>query len=345
MAEKRSMNKPTPAMPGGTPVETGRTPAGDERRSGYESNGDSPKQIERDIRRTRSEMSETIDDITLRLDPDYIKEQAKDALRSTAKNAGTTMINTIKDNPLPALIASMSIGWLMVRSGDSRRDGDDRRRFEDEYYWRFGRYPETPDASHDVRRRARTYPGPGVAAGHYEQGTEDDNDDSLKDRAGDAADKVREQTNDWVDRTSDATGDLMDRTAQYGRQAGGWMERKMDENPIAVGVVAMAAGSLVGLSVPETRKEDEWMGARSDRMKRSAREGAVDRIDEAGEAAKKQVERAAGRESTGNGTAEHSEQDSAGREDGSGSSGQTSSGQTQSGHTSSGFTRPGASNH
>ena len=55
-----------------------------------------PSEIERDIERTRAEMSETIDAIGARFQPEYIKEQAKEALRDTARSAGTSMFDTIR---------------------------------------------------------------------------------------------------------------------------------------------------------------------------------------------------------------------------------------------------------
>jgi ElaB/YqjD/DUF883 family membrane-anchored ribosome-binding protein len=114
--------------------------------------------IRRDIERTRSEMSATIDEIQGRLRPSHLAEDAKEAARDAAaglvesareavrdatigkaermvsdvkyraNDTKTSLADTIRDNPLPAAIAAASIGWLFMnrssRSGMSYgRDG------------------------------------------------------------------------------------------------------------------------------------------------------------------------------------------------------------------------------
>ena len=46
----------------------------------------------------------------------------------------------------------------------------------------------------------------------------------------------------------------------------------MDENPLMVGAAAMVLGAAVGMALPETQRENEWMG--------EARETVVDRAQE-----------------------------------------------------------------
>ena len=81
--------------------------------AGYDPQGKAPRQIHSDIRHTRSEMSETMDALGAKFDPDHLKEEAKDALRSTARDARRSMIDTIKENPFPAAIAGLSVAWLL----------------------------------------------------------------------------------------------------------------------------------------------------------------------------------------------------------------------------------------
>jgi hypothetical protein len=54
-------------------------------------------------------------------------------------------------------------------------------------------------------------------------------------------------------------------------------ENTIKENPLAIGAVALAVGAAIGLSLPSTQTEDEWMGATKERL--------VDRAEDfAGEA-------------------------------------------------------------
>jgi Protein of unknown function (DUF3618) len=78
--------------------------------------------IERDIARTRAEMSETIDAIQQRLSPGQMFEQllhyfSSGSGRSFADGAGVfarNMGRTIRDNPPPVALVAIGLAWLMV---------------------------------------------------------------------------------------------------------------------------------------------------------------------------------------------------------------------------------------
>lgn len=217
-----------------------------------------PAQLKREIAHTRAEMTETIDALGARFEPSYIKEQAQEAITDTARSAGTSMLDTIKDNPLPAGIAAMSIAWLFA----NRSSGT-----------------PPPRRAHDARYAA--YPPQGYAAtqvGVYGGGT---TDPSLTDRASGAADQARDAAGNAIDGARDKAGNLLDdakgtasdladqarntaqdasqQAQQYAQQAETWLEGQMNQNPLGVGAVALAAGALVGLSLPETQMEMDLM--------------------------------------------------------------------------------------
>jgi hypothetical protein len=251
----------------------------------------SPAEIEADIRRTRAEMDETFDALGDRLHPDYLKEQAKDAIRDTARDAGSSMIDTLRDNPVPSLIAALSVGWLIAKGGrDDRREYDYDRAYGARYdrpYRGYGAYRAGTYA--DPTARA-AYAGGSYASGAY------DSDPSLGDRASDAANSAKASAQHAADQAGDAAHDAADRMGDaahhaaeearyYGRRAQNWLERQMDRNPLGVGAAALAAGALVGLAVPGTDWEDEQMGEQRDRLMRQA-EGAIDeKLDQAKRAA------------------------------------------------------------
>jgi len=86
--------------------------------------------IEQEIEQTRSEMSDTIDAIQQQLSPSHLKEQAKEAVRDatigraqdmvssageSAKATGSSMLDMIKQNPVPAALAGIGLGWLWMK--------------------------------------------------------------------------------------------------------------------------------------------------------------------------------------------------------------------------------------
>src|SRR5688572_16721627 len=103
--------------------------------------------IVEDIETTRGAMTETVQAIGDRLDPTNIVADAKATVREatvgkvevmadnagrmieeagyTAQNAGGSIVETIKRNPIPAAMAAIGIGWLATHTanGDRRYEG------------------------------------------------------------------------------------------------------------------------------------------------------------------------------------------------------------------------------
>ncbi len=99
--------------------------------------GKSSEEIRAEIERKRSQMTEKIDTIQDRLSPDNLKLQAQsmvqdiiqestdaiiDFARTGSKQAGRTLIDTIKANPLPSAVIGVGLGWLAMNMMKSQGD-------------------------------------------------------------------------------------------------------------------------------------------------------------------------------------------------------------------------------
>jgi hypothetical protein len=84
--------------------------------------------IRAEIRETRERMGDTIEEIGERLNPNRLKEQVKDNIRDAtigrvetmAQNAADrvsetrrTITNVVRDNPVPAAMVGIGLGWLI----------------------------------------------------------------------------------------------------------------------------------------------------------------------------------------------------------------------------------------
>ncbi len=67
------------------------------------------------IEMTRAEMTETVDALQERLDPQRLKEQAKVQARDTARSTGSEILETIRQNPVPVAVVGGLLGLLLVR--------------------------------------------------------------------------------------------------------------------------------------------------------------------------------------------------------------------------------------
>lgn len=219
--------------------------------------GDEVAQTRAEIERTRADMSETVDTLQERLSPQNLKEQAKVQAKETARETGSSFVERIKQNPVPAAMVGIGLGWLLT-SGREQSSG--RQRFQDGPYY----YERSVDRSYPTYYEDPTYyEGSGGLSG--EQG---------QSRTGEAAGQARE-------RASQLSGQAQDQA----QRAKGGFQQMLQENPLAVGALAVGLGAAVGFSVPETDKENQVMG--------EARDNLVERGKEKTEEIKPKVRRVA----------------------------------------------------
>jgi hypothetical protein len=214
---------------------------------------DHPQQIRADMAQTRAEMSETIDAIQEKLNPQHLIQEAKDTVRdatvgkvkdmmtsATDKAADLALdvqdgaleaVDYVKQNPLPAALIGAGIAWLLMRTSSGRTGpGYPRHRSSGgRSVYGQDRHVAPGDASY--RTAGSRNEGPGVAER------------------------------------------IQDGWQHYSRRAETQFERWIRENPLAVGAAALAVGAAVGLSAPTTDTENAWLG--------EARDGLVERVQDA----------------------------------------------------------------
>ena len=193
-----------------------------------------------EIERTRTDMSETVDAIQNKLSPQNLKEQAKEQATGTAKGAGSTIMQTIRENPLPAALTGIGLGWLFM----------------------------------SARKQSASGPSGGQSVSQAQE------------RAGQVANQAQ-----------DRMSQLGSQAQGQAQRAKGGFQRMLQENPLAVGALAVGAGAAVGLAIPQTAKEHEAMGEARDTLVERAQEKAQDAqqrvqrvAEEAQSAAKEEAE-------------------------------------------------------
>jgi hypothetical protein len=218
--------------------------------------------IRAEIRETRERMGETIEEIGERLNPHRLKEQVKHNVREAtigrvenmARNTvdrvsdtTRTFTNVVRENPIPAAMIGIGLGWLLFNRSQERT------------------------SERDTRFVARARPRRGlsdVSLGGYDDGGIGE---SVKDAAEDLADGARR-----------VAGTVADQTRVQTRR----VEDQFYENPLAIATATLALGLATGLAVPATSAEVELVGeARDkfvDRMRDVARE-TTEKVTQAAE--------------------------------------------------------------
>lgn len=216
------------------------------------------ERLTQEIDATRSGMSETLDELGQRLDPANLVAGAKETVREatvgkvesmattagdivsdageTARETGEGLIETIKRNPVPAAMAGIGLGWLWMNRDKGRK-----------MTW-----PQTTGPRYSSVQAARFEPSFGDRVG--EAG------DEVSRRASSVASSVGEAASDVASRAKSTAGQVPDQIGEVGQEVGDTAQRLLDENPLAVGAIALAVGTAVGLALPATRTEQRVIG-------------------------------------------------------------------------------------
>jgi gas vesicle protein len=282
-------------------------------------------EIRAGIEETRAEMSETIEAIQERLNPQHLKEQVKDQVREQfqevkatvreatigkaedmARNVGDTLdearyglMETIRQNPLPAALVGIGLGWLFM----NRQSAPDRRykRYNDQVrHYREGQphYGDRQGYTGRTSAYADTYGGNWADQGergakgtlHQVQETAGNVVNRAQETVGTLADRTQETVGNVVSQaqettsavasqTQEAVGYIADQAQYQAQRVEDRFQRALYENPLAVGAVALAIGTAVGFSLPQTQRENELLGEARDTLIDRAQEVAQDTLE------------------------------------------------------------------
>jgi hypothetical protein len=240
-----------------------------------EDNPDLEAQRQR-IEQTRAQMGNTIDAIEERLSPSRLAQDAKSAVKDatvgkaqqmasdvtdTASDVGNSIVDTIRENPIPAALAGIGIGWLFMsmRSGNNNSSRDAQRY----RYYGHNMYP----TQHAYGSQGNYGQSDGGGVMGTVQGAASSAADTAQSAAGQVAGTVQDTASQVTDTIGNVAGNAADSLGQMGSQAQygfyqaeNQLERLMRERPLAVAAGTFALGMAVGLAIPETQVEDEVFG-------------------------------------------------------------------------------------
>jgi ElaB/YqjD/DUF883 family membrane-anchored ribosome-binding protein len=89
----------------------------------------------------------------------------------------------------------------------------------------------------------------------------------LSERAGEAFEDASDWAREQYEQGARQFDRVRDQSLQQFRQARGGIERFVNENPLMVGIVGLAAGLVIGALLPRTRQEDRAFGQWADQVR------------------------------------------------------------------------------
>lgn len=289
-----------------------------------------PEEILEQIEQTRSSMSETIDAIQEKLSFANISEQvkenvsehissavetAKDAvfgatfkkaenfmqtvtrglsdLTESAGDAGTQVVETAKRNPVPFALIGLGVGLLLFQNNKSKTVKRNFRYENDTDYTSYSSSRASSRSSKTMLSQAgKSVSGAlgsakdtvgGVAGSAYE---------GVSSAASSAASGVTGAASSAYEGASSLVSSTGKQATEVARKVQRQYEDTLEENPLAIGAVALALGAVVGLAIPVTEYENQWMGETKDNLVnqvQDAARGAIERVQEVAGEVTKQV--------------------------------------------------------
>ena len=259
-----------------------------------------PSEIRAEIRETRERLGDTLEELGERLNPRHVKaqitEQVKENVREAtigrvqhmAHNAADrvqdtrdTIMDTIRENPIPAAMAAIGLGWLFV---NARKQSD--ARLSAGYGYGTGGYLGRSASGAQAYGEYPGYPygsgASGFADQRYSAGSEQGGVmDSARERVSQVGHQVQDTAGNVAHRAQEVAGNVADRAqeaasqvAQKTRYQARRVEDRFYESPLAVGAATLALGLAAGLAIPASDREVALMGDARDRLVDRAKEVA-----------------------------------------------------------------------
>jgi ElaB/YqjD/DUF883 family membrane-anchored ribosome-binding protein len=228
------------------------------------------EQLKSEIAETQAELQQTVAEIQERLNPTHLKEQATDAVREatigrvqhmmhragdtlgqaaeTTRDAAGTVTAGVRSNPIPYALIAIGAAWLIA----NRRSND---RWSDSGYddanW------NSTSTEYQSSGAYASGSGYGRTGGEYVSAGQS----SGAMGGGESA------SDEW-------RANARDRARQVASRARNRWDSMLHENPMALGIAALAAGALVGAAFPSTQVESRYLGEARDSLVDTAREAA-----------------------------------------------------------------------
>lgn len=206
-----------------------------------------PRTIERRIDATRADLRVTLEALERRLSFDRLIELTVGRVRERGGEFAGNLTDAATQNPIPMLLTSIGLGWMMLtnRSGGASRASYSTSDLAD-------KASGVADKVHGAADRVH-------GAAEKMHGAMD----SARERLGHTAESLR----GTASHAASATREQVD----YARQR---MDRLLEEQPLMLGAIGLAAGAIVGAWLPTTEHENRMLGEVRDKaVRRMAQEG------------------------------------------------------------------------
>jgi hypothetical protein len=266
------------------------TPSGNDRSLGgtdRENDENETEVLAADIRITQERLGDTVEEIGERFNPNRLKQELKHDIRDATigrvenmaqqtaeivSDAQRTLMQSIRENPIPVAMMGIGLGWLILNRRSSRMEMRSSSPYDEQQQQR-GWSTQYEDQQ-----------------GGYYYNEQTGTRDRARSKAGEVVDSVKNKTSELAEQTQRKAGRMAGRVAEGTRMQSRRLQRAFQENPLVIGAGALALGLGAGLAIPSTQKEAELVGETRDHL--------VDKVKDVAEDTKSKVQQVAERVAT-----------------------------------------------
>jgi len=269
-----------------------------------ESQNKEPESIRSDIDDTRRRMDDTMDALGERLQPRHLLDevlgyfrgnssdgenrmsQMKEKLAHSCDNAMHSVVDTVKRNPMPALVIGAGVAWMIY---SSRREDSIDYNMED-YSAEDAALRYDPDIHYD---RPLDYPA-SVSGTEWDETQGESKLGQMKDKLAGKASAAGEQVKEKLSHASEAarekmyalkgragemTSRMRDSTRDVYSRSRQRVATTAEHHPLEVGLVALAAGLMAGLAMRTPAAVNRKIGPTADRLRQRTREAGAEMLE------------------------------------------------------------------
>lgn len=216
---------------------------------------------ESDAEQTRERIASTVDNLQSRLSPRNMMSGAVGSLQDRGVDLVDNARQMVREHPVAVSLIGLSVGLLLLnRNRIAGRDSYSFDAYEDVYG---GDMNDGYDATADeINERPGVWSRVRTRASDT-RSTVSDRAHLARERTSEKLQSARERTSEYAERARMRASEARQRAAQ-GYEA----------NPLTGALIGVAAGALIGLLLPRTRRENEMLGETRDRLADAARSAA-----------------------------------------------------------------------
>jgi ElaB/YqjD/DUF883 family membrane-anchored ribosome-binding protein len=189
----------------------------------------------------------------------------------TAKGATESIVDTIRQNPIPVALIAIGIGWLLAGPRRAKSVGETYRES----------FPEQT-VGNDLLSDPTMYHAQNTSAeSNGIQNVVHNATDAVtgfaggaKEKVADVASGVREKATGLAQNAREQANSIAQTTKEKTQFTVSFVDQWVREEPLAAGAIALLVGTAIGLALPGTDKENELFGAKRDALAQKASETA-----------------------------------------------------------------------